>query len=153
MTEDVDVTVQVPDGRLRSLVEALAKATFVPRVEDVESFAARSRVIPFFHRRTAMPLDLVIAAAGLEEQFLERAVRVDLGGVKVPILSPEDVIITKVLAGRPQDLLDVRAVLDMRRGTLDLRRIRSILGQIDEALGDLDVAASFESLFNERRRK
>jgi len=151
MTEDVDVTVRVPEGRLRGLVAALAKATFVPRVDDVEAFVARARVIPFFHRRSSMPLDLVIAADGLEEQFLERAIRVDLGGVKVPILSPEDVVITKVLAGRPQDLLDVRSILDMREDTLDLRRVRRVLADLDEALGDVDLVASFEVILKERR--
>lgn len=145
-TEDVDVTVRVPDGRLRSLLSALADATFLPRVPDAEAFAARTRVIPFVHRRTSMPLDLVLAAAGLEQQLLDRAVRVDLGGVRVPILSPEDVIITKLLAGRPQDLLDVRGLLDLRREALELGRIRGVLGELDDALGDVELVAAFDAL-------
>lgn len=153
MTEDVDVTVRVPEGRLRGLIAALGKATFAPRVDDVETFVARARVIPFFHRRTSMPLDLVLAADGLEEQFIERAIVVDLGGVEVPILSPEDVIITKVIAARPQDLLDVRAILDVRRATLDLSRVRGVLKELEEALGDLDLVSVFEQLLRPPRRK
>lgn len=150
MTEDVDVTVRVPNGRLPGLVDALAKATFVPRVSNVEAFVQRARVIPFFHRRSAMPLDLVVAGAGLEEQFLGRVVRVDLGGVKVPLLSPEDVVITKVLAGRPQDLIDVRGIVDALRASLDLPHIRGVLRQLDRALGDVEVAATFEEILRER---
>ncbi len=77
--------------------------------------------------------------------------RVDLGGVVVPILSPEDVVITKVLAGRPQDLLDVRSVLEMRIDTLDLRRIRRVLRDLDEALGDVELALLFEAIVAERQ--
>ncbi len=37
MTEDVDVTVRVPRGKLRALIEALAKAKLEPRVAELEA--------------------------------------------------------------------------------------------------------------------
>jgi hypothetical protein len=149
MTEDVDVTVRVPEPKLPALLAAMSEATFTPRVADVEAFVARARVIPFFHGRSGMPLDLVVAAPGLEDQFIERAKRVDLGGVRVPILSAEDVVVTKLLAGRPRDLLDVREVLAAQGSALDVRYVRKVLRQLDQALEDVDLAARFEALLRE----
>ena len=58
-------------------------AGFALRVEDPE-FIRRTRVMPFVHSATGMPLDIVLAGSGLEDEFLERARAVDLGGTTVP---------------------------------------------------------------------
>jgi hypothetical protein len=55
---------------------------------DVDGFVARTRVLPFVHEATQLPLDLVLAGSGLEEEFLSRARLLDLGGAVVPVLSP-----------------------------------------------------------------
>src|SRR5438128_1463929 len=81
-------------------VDAMALARFRLRVSNVDSFVAQTRVLPFVHQPTGMPLDVVLAGPGLEELFLERARPLDLGGVEVPVISPEDLLVTKVLAGR-----------------------------------------------------
>jgi hypothetical protein len=133
MTMDVDVTIAVPDEGVRPLVEALLAAGFASRATDLEAFFARSRVVPLVHQRTRMPLDLVVARDSLEMAFLDRAKTTDIGGLKVPVITPEDLVIAKLFAARPRDLEDVRAVLGNLGKTMDLRYVRTILGQLDEA--------------------
>jgi hypothetical protein len=72
-----------------------------------------------------MPLDLVVARDSLEMVFLERARVVDIGGLKVPMITPEDLVIAKLFAHRPRDLEDVRAVLGTMRDAMDLRHVRA----------------------------
>jgi hypothetical protein len=91
-----------------------------------------------------LPLDLVLAGPGLEEVFLRRARTVDIGGAPVPVLSPEDVVITKVLAGRPKDVDDARSVLQAQPD-LDLGWIRQALGLLEEALGQSDLLRLFDA--------
>lgn len=43
-----------------------------------------------------MPLDLVVAGDGLEQEFLARVVRVEVGGLRIPVISPEDLVVTKL---------------------------------------------------------
>lgn len=107
-------------------------------------FVERTRVLAFVHQRTRMPVDVVLAGPGLEEEFLQRAVSVDLGSTSIPVISPEDLIITKVLAGRAKDIEDVRGVTHERRASLDVDRIRSILGLLEEALSRSDLLPEFE---------
>ncbi len=99
-TADVDVTVRLEPEEPDRLIEALANEQFVLRVHDARDFVARTRVLPFVHTPTNLPLDVVLAGPGLEEQFLARAVPVDIGGIRVPVMSAEDLVVTKILAGR-----------------------------------------------------
>lgn len=145
MTADVDVTAAIPRSDLRSLLSALSRAKFIARVEDIEAFADRTRVLPFFHAPTGMPLDLVLAGDGLEALFLERAQPIDVGGFEVPVLAIEDLIVAKILAGRARDLEDVRRLL-MARGDIDCARIAALLVELDELLERADLLPVFERL-------
>jgi predicted nucleotidyltransferase len=91
-----------------------------------------------------MPMDVVLAGPGLEELFLSRAVPVTIGNLVVPVISPEDLIATKILAGRPKDIEDVRGILRERLSTLDLESIRSTLALLEEALGQSDLRPILE---------
>jgi len=139
LTADVDVTVFLRPEDPAALVARLEHAGFSLRVPASDAFTRRTRVFPFLHHDTGLPLDLVLGGPGLEEQFLDRAIRVDLGGVIAPVISAEDLIVTKVLAGRPKDIGDVDGVLRERLDSLDLQLIESTLALLEAALslGDL----------------
>ena len=66
------------------------------------------------HSASGMPLGVVLAGPGLEEQFLDRVAAVQIGDFTVPVISPEDLVVTKVLAGREKDVGDIRGVLHAR---------------------------------------
>ena len=110
LTADVDITIHLRDADTKALVKALSDAGFQMRVEG-DDFIARTRVLPVVHTATGIPGDLVLAGPGLEELFLERAEIRDLDGVKVPVARAEDIVVMKILAGRPKDLEDVVAIL------------------------------------------
>ena len=109
LSADVDVTLALmPDDPTR-FVQEMAAAGFTLRVDD-EDFVRRTRIMPFIHDSTAMPLDVVLAGSGLEDEFLDRAVTVDVGGTRAPFIARADLIVAKILAGRPKDLEDATAL-------------------------------------------
>lgn len=144
LTADVDVTAHLKSENHEDFVRAMRQAGLDLRVSDVDEFVRRTRVLPFVHRATNVPVDVVLAGSELEEEFLDRARRVDLGGIVIPVISPEDLLVTKVLAGRPKDLEDIRGILRERRADLDVPRVRRILGQLDRALSRSDLEPTFE---------
>lgn len=93
-----------------------------------------------------------MAGPGLEELFLARAVQVDVAGVTVPVISPEDLIVTKVLAGRPKDLEDIHGVLRQRGGALNLDVIRTTLALLEEALAQGNLLPVFEDALSRIHR-
>jgi hypothetical protein len=145
LSADVDVTLAlVPDAPER-FARDMHDAGFTPRVDDPE-FVRRTRVMPFIHVSTGMPLDVVLAGSGLEDEFLDRAVVTDIGGTSVPLIELGDLIVAKVLAGRPKDLDDVSALWRLHGQNLDVNRIRQTLRLLEEALAQNDLVPSFEAI-------
>lgn len=146
MSADVDVTVALDPSQSSAFIAAMEHAGFKLRIEsEIEEFVERTRVLPFLHTGTGMPLDVVMAGPGLEQEFLTRAQRVELDGVDVPVLSPEDLVVTKILAARPKDIEDVAGILLARGENLDVSRIRTTLTLIEQALGQSDLLVEFEA--------
>ena len=142
-SQDVDVTVTVPESEIDDYIDAMHRYGF-DVIPAHRAHIRETHVIRFTHRATEMPVDVVLAGPGLEDEFLRRSVPVDVEGMTVPVISPEDLIITKVLAGRPTDMQDVRAVLRAQRDVLDVTRIRDVLSLLEQALTRGDLLPEFE---------
>jgi hypothetical protein len=145
LTADVDVTVRLDPEDPDALVRTLERHGFRLRVDPADDFVRRTRVLPFVFTPNGLPVDVVLAGPGIEELFLSRAVPVRLGSVTVPVISPEDLIVTKILAGRPKDVEDVRGILFERLPQLDLAAIRSTLELVEAALSQSDLQPAFEA--------
>jgi hypothetical protein len=77
-------------------------------------------------------LDLFFATFALHWEMAERSRRVGFGPVQIPILSPEHLIVCKVVFGRPKDWLDVEEMIAW--GTaIDAAEA---LGWVEEILGE-----------------
>ena len=152
LTADVDVTV-LPErhstGRLASVMEANG---FRLRVTATDDFVARTRVLPFVHSATRLPVDVVLAGPGIEEQFLDRAEFHVLEGVRVPIATVEDLVTMKILAGRPKDLDDAKGMLRARWEEIDLDHVRRMLQLLEEALSQSDLISQLEQLIRREKR-
>lgn len=150
LTADVDVTVQLEGRSTKELIHALTGAGFRMRVEG-DDFVERTRVIPVVHTPTGIALDLVLAGPGIEELFLQRAELRDYRGVQVPVACAEDIIVMKILAGRPKDFEDVVAVLRARAGDLNIDLVRSTLSLLEQALDQSDLMPEFERALGRAR--
>jgi predicted nucleotidyltransferase len=73
--------------------------------------AAILYVLPCSETATGIDVDLSLSVSAYEQEALARARAVDLGGVGVRFASVDDVLIHKIVAGRPRDLEDARAIL------------------------------------------
>lgn len=145
LSADVDVTLFIEPDEPDHLVAAMRSGGFDLLINDPD-FIERTRVMPFAHRATAMPVDIVFAGSGLEREFLERAQAVDIGGIVVPLIHPEDLMIAKILAGRPKDVEDARALWKTRGAELNAERIREVLHLLEEALSQSDLLPTFDSI-------
>jgi len=152
LSADVDVTVDLGKRSATDLVAALAAAGFELRIPDAAGFAEATRVLPFVHRASRMPLDVVLAGPGLEEQFFAGVQERRVGDVRVPVVCAEDLVAMKVLAGRPRDLDDVGASARVRRDDLDLDKIRVTLRMLERALDRSDLVSELERVVAAARR-
>lgn len=71
LTADVDITAEIRFEDLDKFLEAMKRQGFTLRFDD-RDFVNRTRVYPFLHDRTGLPLDVVLAGPGLEEDSRSR---------------------------------------------------------------------------------
>ena len=101
-------------------------------------------VLPALEERTGIRVDFVFSFTDYERQAISRSRSVELGGVSVHFAAVEDVVIHKLVAGRPRDLEDVRSIVVKNPG-LDRGYVEEWLGGFDRAL-DRDITSSFHRL-------
>ena len=145
LSADVDVTLALTPDAPERFAHDMAAGGFSLRVTD-PTFVRRTRVMPFVHDATGMPLDIVLAGSGLEEEFLARASLADIGGAAVPLIELSDLIIAKVLAGRPKDISDASGLWRLHGRRVDHDRVRETLTLLEEALGQSDLVSAFEAI-------
>lgn len=142
---DVDVTLKLDPPDPEPFVRDMQAAGFALRVDDPD-FVRRTRVFPFVHVATGIPLDVVLADSGLEDEFLDRSATRDVGGAVVPLIDVADLVVAKVLAGRPKDAEDARQLWRLHGSAARSRRIRRLLRLLEEALDRSDLVSGFEAI-------
>jgi len=143
LTADVDVTIRAPATPTAEWLAGLERHGFERRFVD-PAFIEQTRVLPVVHRSTGLPVDIVLAGPGLEEEFLRRAVMQLVDGVRVPVVEIADLVVLKILASRPKDLDDVVALLRVHGDAIDAVRVGTVLTMLEEALGQSDLLVAFE---------
>jgi acetolactate synthase regulatory subunit len=151
MTADVDVAVDLRGASAERCIRVLERRGFRLRMPASTEFLAAAHLLPMLHEASSMPLDVVIVQHELQREFLERSRRLDLGGVRVPVIGKEDLVVTKLLAARRKDLEDVRGVLLERWEELDFARLRALLGEL-EAAGAGSLVARLDRVSSQARR-
>jgi hypothetical protein len=142
---DVDVTIDPADRGNLDILALLDRGAIRPRASSVDDLE-RSRLLPLVHAPSGIAVDVVLAGEGIEQDFLARAVKVDLSGVVVPVLSVEDLIATKVVSGRRKDRQDILGILQQGRSTIDLLRLRATLEAFDAGLDGPRATATFDRI-------
>ena len=110
LTRDLDITLGVGPDRLGELLEIVRDADLVP-AQGAQELALRNYVLPCSDPGTGIDVDLILSVSAYEQEALRRTQAVAVGGVNVRFASVEDVLIHKIVAGRPRDIEDARAIL------------------------------------------
>lgn len=86
-----------------------------------------------------------------ESELVHRARATEVGKVRFPLATPEDVIVMKALALRPRDVGDIEGILESNVD-LDLARIRATLAQLSAALESDDHVSRLDEILRAVRR-
>ncbi len=97
--------------------------------------------------RDDMPrVDCIIATTDYERAAIGRAAAARIEGREVRVLTPEDLIVFKLMAGRARDYEAVAAIINARRRRLDV-------GYIQGWLEQFDIVGAWERAIEEARRE
>ena len=146
-TRDVDAVVWLEDSRLEGFFRAAGNHGFEPRVTDALAFARQSRVVLVTHTDSAIDADIALGALPFEKDAIDRARNAVVGDLVIPLPRPEDLIIMKAVAHRPQDTVDVAAVLEAHP-EIDRQYVCGIVREFAEALEIPELLTDLEVILS-----
>lgn len=140
-TKDLDLTVWVEPEQEDAYVAALAEQ-FEPRVPDPGAFVKRSRVL-LLRTPDGVGIDLTFGSLPFERSALDRAVTVTISGHPVRVAGAADLALQKALAGRPQDLADLRFLLGRHPDKIDRTELDRQVRELAAALARPDLLRDY----------
>lgn len=127
-TYDIDFTVAIQRDRLPEMYEAVGQLGYtVPEQYAsgwVDSVAGMAVVkVRLYLEGRGIDVDLFLAESPFQQQLLARRRRDRIDSLDAWIVTPEDLILLKLLAHRPRDMADVGDIL-FTQGQLDEAYLR-----------------------------
>lgn len=112
-TGDVDVNILLEKTRILDFVSHAKRFGLSPLFGNIGKLAWETGVIPMRLRKGKVEgkIDLTIAENILEYNAIKRSCLKKLDGIKVRVVSPEDLILHKMASSRPRDREDLRGIL------------------------------------------
>jgi predicted nucleotidyltransferase len=144
LTKDIDIVLGLEPAELGTLKSAVEELGLSILVENESDFVEKTLVLPAEDRESGFRIDFVFSFSPYERQALARTKAVTIGGVPVRFASLEDLIIHKIVAGRPRDLDDVKGIL-LRNPAFDKPYVLQWLGEFDRSLEE-DFTGRFEQV-------
>ncbi len=126
-TVDVDVAVAVAPARVANLVRRLEESGW--KVEPHWRQGEQLRLT----RQELPRVDCILATTDYERHAIEQAVPTRIEDWELKVLSPEDLIVFKLIAGRARDYEAVAAIINTRGEQLDVEYITGWLEQFGVA--------------------
>lgn len=133
-TEDIDLTLEIAREQLPELYDALEEQNYsvpepyrsgwVDQVKRMHMIKLRRYV-----GHHSIDVDLFLAESAYQEEVLARRQMADVEGRRLWIASPEDLVLLKLVSGRPRDWIDVADVL-FTQGELNVEYMRHWAAQL-----------------------
>lgn len=143
-TYDADVKVILGKFTIAEFGDLVGRH-FAFRVPEPIAFAQRAYVL-LVQLNEEVPADLVIGYLPYEDQAIDRAMPVEIEGVKLPVCTAEDLIIHKAISERERDWLDIEGVLLRQRDKLDQHYIETWLEEFAHGLDRLEILSRYRHL-------
>lgn len=143
-TADLDLDLFISKQEIGVFLNKIQKSKF--KVDISEALKTVQTFGSFRFYVASLQVDVILASSPLESSALKRKKRLILFGKKMSFPSPEDLILLKLIPGRPKDLLDVESILIRHQGKLDLKYIRQWIQKICDEAEDFRISHQFDSL-------
>jgi predicted nucleotidyltransferase len=147
LTKDIDVTLGVGIESLAHIKGIVESIDLKPLVEDSEAFAKETMVFPVVEETSGIRVDFIFSFSPYERQAIDRATAVNIEDVPVMFASLEDLVIQKIISGRPRDLEDIRVIL-IKNPDYDAGYIERWLGEFDTSLEE-DFSGLFKTIVDD----
>jgi hypothetical protein len=145
LTRHIAIALGVNVDKMQSIISLAGELALKILPENIETFARQTMVLPVVHEETGIRVDFIFSFSPYEQQAIAKARKVRILDQDVYFAAPEDVVIHKIVAGRPRDIEDVRGIL-LKMPDIDIAYIRKWLQDFADALGEKKKKKRLESV-------
>jgi len=146
-TKDIDALLIFDTDLVEGLLSDLHIRGFDPRFSGMAEFAREARFIGLIHLASGVAIDIALGCMPFEEEVVDRSTEHRDDAVTLRLPTPEDLIILKAIAHRPQDLIDITTVAEVNP-SIDRKRIQYWLEQYGELTETPDLWNMTEQLLD-----
>ena len=146
-TQDIDALALLDPSHWENFLKKGLQFGFETRIKNALPFARENRVLLLRHRKSGVDIDISFGNLPFEEESVKRRIFQKVGLLQIPLPTPEDIIIMKMVAHRPQDMVDVKTILQTHPG-LDRKRIQKWVKEFSLALEDPGILSDLRKMMN-----
>lgn len=145
LTRDIDITLGINVDKIEDVIAVASDLALKILPENIEDFVRKTMVLPAVHEETGIRIDFIFSFSPYERQAIAQAKTVRMLDQDINFATPEDVVIHKIVAGRPRDMEDVRGIL-LKTPDIDIAYIRQWLNDFSAGLEDDAIKKRLESV-------
>lgn len=132
LTKDIDIILGAGPEAAMDVAILAKELSLRPLISNPIAFIEENLVLPAMDEASGFRVDFIFSLSEFERAAMERARFMPVGRARLRFISLEDLIIQKILAGRPRDLEDVRSAL-LKNREVDEALVRRWLQELQAA--------------------
>lgn len=144
-TQDIDVLSILDESQWGNFLKIGRRFGFEARIADALPFARKNRVLLLRHIKSGVNIDISFGYLPFESESIKRRVFHKVGALQIPLPTPEDLIIMKMVAHRPQDMIDVKTILQTYP-KLDRKRIQKWVKEFSHVLENPGILSDLRKM-------
>lgn len=130
-TMDIDIVIQIPPGQIDGLFKSIEGAAYVD-IPEAKQAILKGAIFNIIPNHTLFKIDIIPLDANndYEAQKFKRKIKISFQGREIYIISPEDLIISKLIwggaaGGSERQFKDCESIWRLNRDKLDTGYIRN----------------------------
>lgn len=137
VTGDIDVDILLDKDNISDFLEKAKKSGFKINKQRSVERAAKTSIFQIDYED--YHVDFIIATIDLEKEAFKRKKAITVHGVKAFFPTPEDLILLKIVPGRPKDLIDAQNIVLRHRGRLDTKYLINWAQKLSDEAQDMRI--------------
>ena len=124
LTKDIDVVIAIDLSKIEKILNLLGRGKYKFHKEEINALAKLSNHFTITDPSDTYRIDFWIPKTYYEKKAFARRKKKRTKTGLVSFITPEDLVLFKLIANRTQDILDVESILQRQKGKLDRKYLR-----------------------------
>jgi len=125
-TYDIDIVAQIDIEKIKDILKIFHKNNFgydeKKPLKSIQNLQFITLTYP--RKKNKIFIDLFIVRGDYFQEALKRKRIVKIFDLKIPVISPEDLILYKLLSRRERDMDDIRDILSLQKRNIDINYMK-----------------------------